>query len=146
MSPKPSEHNTNCTPNVTVPADGHNHGIVFDFLKLASVREGLQHCLPRLKTLHALESTQQFRGQTNKDDGSYESVQKWKTILSINMQSISIVYKQSILQPKAKPYQEGGGHVNEQPILIQDVDEGQIVSHSDLVVVVVVRRGDFDGA
>lgn len=42
------------------------------------------------------------------------------------------------------PYQEGGRHVNEQAVLIQDVDEGQIVSHSDLVVVMVVGWGDFD--
>lgn len=43
-----------------------------------------------------------------------------------------------------RPYQEGGRHVNEQAVLIQDVDEGQIVSHSHLVVVMVVSRGDFD--
>ena len=42
-------------------------------------------------------------------------------------------------------YQEGGRHVNEQAVLIQDVDEGQIVSGSDLVVVMVVGWGDFDG-
>lgn len=41
-------------------------------------------------------------------------------------------------------YQEGGRHVNEQAVLVQDVDEGQIVSHSDLVVVMVVGWGDFD--
>lgn len=41
-------------------------------------------------------------------------------------------------------YQEGGRHVNEQAVLIQDVDEGQIVSHSNLVVVMVVGWGDFD--
>lgn len=41
-------------------------------------------------------------------------------------------------------YQEGGGHVNEQAIFIQDVDEGQIVSHSNLVVIMVVGWGDFD--
>lgn len=64
------------TPNVAVPADGHNHGIVFDFLKLASVRESLEHRLPRLKTLHALGNTQQFRGQTKEDGGSSES--QWK--------------------------------------------------------------------
>lgn len=41
-------------------------------------------------------------------------------------------------------YQEGGRHVNEQAIFIQDVDEGQIVSHSNLVVIMVVSWGDFD--
>lgn len=41
-------------------------------------------------------------------------------------------------------YQEGGRHVNEHAVLIQDVDEGQIVSRSDLVVVMVVGWGDFD--
>lgn len=41
-------------------------------------------------------------------------------------------------------YQEGGRHVNEQAIFIQDVDEGQIVSHSNLVVIMVVGWGDFD--
>lgn len=41
-------------------------------------------------------------------------------------------------------YQEGGRHVNEQAIFIQDVDEGQIVSHSDVVVIMVMGRGDFD--
>lgn len=45
-----------------------------------------------------------------------------------------------------KPYQEGGWHVNEQAVLIQDVDKGQIVSHSNLVVIVVMCWGDFDGA
>lgn len=65
------------TPNVAVPADGHNHGIVFDFIKLASVRESLEHRLPRLKTLHALGNTHQFRGQTNEDGGSSES--QWKS-------------------------------------------------------------------
>lgn len=41
-------------------------------------------------------------------------------------------------------YQEGGRHVNEQAILIQDVDEGQIVSLANLVVIMVMGRGDFD--
>ncbi len=41
-------------------------------------------------------------------------------------------------------YQEGGRHVNEQAILIQDVDEGQIVSLSNLVVIMVMGWGDFD--
>lgn len=41
-------------------------------------------------------------------------------------------------------YQEGGRHVNEQAIFIQDVDEGQIVSHSDVVVIMVMGRSDFD--
>lgn len=41
-------------------------------------------------------------------------------------------------------YQEGGRHVNEQAIFIQDVDEGQIVSHSDVVVIMVMGWGDFD--
>lgn len=41
-------------------------------------------------------------------------------------------------------YQEGGRHVNEQAILIQDVDEGQIVSLSNLVVIMVMSWGDFD--
>lgn len=43
-------------------------------------------------------------------------------------------------------YQEGGRHVNEQAILVQDVDEGQIVPLANLVVVMVVGRGDFDSA
>lgn len=43
-------------------------------------------------------------------------------------------------------YQEGGRHVNEQAILIQDVDEGQIVSLSNLVVIMVMSWGDFDSA
>lgn len=42
------------------------------------------------------------------------------------------------------PYQEGRRHVNEQAILIQDVDEGQIVSLSNLVVIMVMGWGDFD--
>lgn len=42
------------TRNLTVPADGYHHGVVFDFFKLASVNESLQHSLPSLKTLHAL--------------------------------------------------------------------------------------------
>lgn len=41
-------------------------------------------------------------------------------------------------------YQEGRRHVNEQAILIQDVDEGQIVSLSNLVVIMVMGWGDFD--
>lgn len=41
-------------------------------------------------------------------------------------------------------YQEGGRHVNEQAVLIQDVDEGQIVSLSNLVVIMVMGWGDFD--
>lgn len=43
-------------------------------------------------------------------------------------------------------YQEGRRHVNEQAIFIQDVDEGQIVSLSNLVVIMVMSRGDFDSA
>lgn len=43
-------------------------------------------------------------------------------------------------------YQEGRRHINEQAILIQDVDEGQIVSLSNLVVIMVMGRGDFDSA
>lgn len=41
-------------------------------------------------------------------------------------------------------YQEGRRHINEQAILIQDVDEGQIVSLSNLVVIMVMGWGDFD--
>lgn len=41
-------------------------------------------------------------------------------------------------------YQEGRRHVNEEAIFIQDVDEGQIVSLSNLVVIMVMSRGDFD--
>lgn len=41
-------------------------------------------------------------------------------------------------------YQEGRRHVNEQAILIQDVDEGQIVSLSNLVVIMIMGWGDFD--
>lgn len=44
------------------------------------------------------------------------------------------------------PYQEGRRHINEQAILIQDVDEGQIVPFSNLVVIMVMGWGDFDGA
>lgn len=43
-------------------------------------------------------------------------------------------------------YQEGRRHINEQAILIQDVDEGQIVSLSNLVVIMVMGWGDFDSA
>ena len=43
-------------------------------------------------------------------------------------------------------YQEGRRHINEQAILAQDVDEGQIVSLSNLVVIMVMGRGDFDSA
>lgn len=43
-------------------------------------------------------------------------------------------------------YQEGRRHVNEQAIFIQDVKEGQIVSLSNLVVIMVMSRGDFDSA
>lgn len=41
-------------------------------------------------------------------------------------------------------YLEGGRHINEQAILIQDVDEGQIVSHSNIIVIMVMGWGDFD--
>lgn len=41
-------------------------------------------------------------------------------------------------------YQEGRRNVNEQAVLIQDVDEGEIVSLSNLVVIMVMSRGDFD--
>lgn len=41
-------------------------------------------------------------------------------------------------------YQEGRGHINEQPVLIQDVDEGQIVPLSNLIIVMVMGWGDFD--
>lgn len=41
-------------------------------------------------------------------------------------------------------YQEGRRNVNEQAILVQDVDEGQIVSLSNLVVIMVMSWGDFD--
>lgn len=43
-------------------------------------------------------------------------------------------------------YQEGGRHVNEQAVLIQDVDESQIVSLSNLVVIMIMCWGDFDSA
>lgn len=43
-------------------------------------------------------------------------------------------------------YQEGRRNVNEQAVLIQDVDEGQIVSLSNLVVIMVMSGGDFDSA
>lgn len=38
------------------PADGDNHGVVFDFFELVSVLESLQHGLPGIETLHTLES------------------------------------------------------------------------------------------
>lgn len=44
------------------------------------------------------------------------------------------------------PYQEGRRHVNKQAVLIQDVDKGQIVSLSDLVVIMVMSWRDFDSA
>lgn len=43
-------------------------------------------------------------------------------------------------------YQEGRRNVNEQAVLVQDVDEGQIVSLSNLVVIMVMSWGDFDSA
>lgn len=43
-------------------------------------------------------------------------------------------------------YQEGRRHINEQAIFVQDVDEGQIVSLSNLVVIMVMSWGDFDSA
>lgn len=44
------------------------------------------------------------------------------------------------------PHQEGRRNVNKQAVLIQDVDEGQVVSLPDLVVIMVMSRGDFDSA
>lgn len=44
------------------------------------------------------------------------------------------------------PYQEGRRYVNKQAVLIQDVDKGQIVSLSDLVVIMVMSWRDFDSA
>lgn len=44
----------NAQMDLTLPADGDNHRVVFDLFKLAPVLESLQHCLPGLKTLHAL--------------------------------------------------------------------------------------------
>lgn len=43
------------TCELTPPADWYNHGVVFDFLKLASVLQGLKDCLPGVKTPHTLQ-------------------------------------------------------------------------------------------
>lgn len=56
------------------------------------------------------------------------------------MQSLQVAINKEIM----RLYQEGRWHINEQAIFIQDVDEGQIVPFSDLVIIMVMRWGDFD--
>lgn len=118
------------TRNLDVPADRHHHGVVFDFFELASVHESLQHRLPCVKTLHALGHRQ---------NNSKLNMWRWRLKSQWKCTHCRKVDDE-------RPYQEGGRHVNEQAVLIQDVDEGQIVSHSNLIVIMVMGWCDFDSA